>query len=183
VIPWSWQIALYLWLAGMAGGAYCTAFLVDRASDRKQKQLLQIATWIGVPMVLLGSLLLTLELGQGMRFWHLFTEFSALSPMSIGSWLLPLWAIIGIALIALWFAEAFESADPVVTIIEFDALIAFLVGLGAARKVITTGTLGLLFWVGAVLYGVLVPLSLETWPKSWLFRSVCGTLHWTSAKE
>ena len=41
MIPWSWQIAFYLWLAGMAGGAYCTAFLVDRASGRKQKELLQ----------------------------------------------------------------------------------------------------------------------------------------------
>jgi protein NrfD len=254
MIAWSWQIALYLWLAGMAGGAFCTAFLADRASGRKQKELLQIATWMGVPMVLVGALLLTLELGQGMRFWHLLTEFFTLSPMSIGSWLLLIWAAVGIVLIALWFAEAFESVeqqtgmfarvaswlrplvpatevllwvafvlsillvaytgvllsatnqplwsetwllpalfvvsaistgiaalivavllrrrtsvralnllgriDPVVTLVELVTLVAFLIGLGATRTVITTGTLGLYFWVGAVLIGVLVPLGL-----------------------
>jgi formate-dependent nitrite reductase membrane component NrfD len=254
MIPWTWQIALYLWLAGMAGGAYCAAFLADRASGRKQKELLQIATWIGVPMVLLGAALLTLELGQGLRFWHLFTEFFTLSPMSIGSWLLLIWAAVGVVLIALWFAEAFESVerqaglfarvaswlrplvpatevllwvafvlsillvaytgvllsatnqplwsetwllpalfvvsaistgigalvvalllrrrtsvralnllgrvDPVVTLIELVTLVAFLVGLGATRTVITTGTLGVFFWGGAVLIGVLVPLGL-----------------------
>jgi protein NrfD len=254
MIPWSWQIALYLWLAGMAGGAYCTAFLADRASGRKQKELLQIATWIGVPMLLLGGLLLTFELGQEVRFWHLLTEFFTLSPMSIGSWLILIWPAVGITLIALWFAEAFDSTeqqtglfariaswlrplvpatevllwvafvlaillivytgvllsatnqplwsetwllpalftvsaistgvgalmvvlllkrrtsvralnilgrvDPVVTIVELVILVAFLVGLGATRTVITTGTLGLLFWVGAVLIGVLVPLGL-----------------------
>jgi protein NrfD len=254
MIPWTWQIALYLWLAGMAGGAYCAAFLADRASGRKQKELLQIATWIGVPMVLLGAALLTLELGQGLRFWHLFTEFFTLSPMSIGSWLLLIWAAVGVVLIALWFAEAFESVerqaglfarvaswlrplvpatevllwvafvlsillvaytgvllsatnqplwsetwllpalfvvsaistgiaalivavllrrrtsvralnllgriDPVVTLVELVTLVAFLIGLGATRTVITTGTLGVFFWGGAVLIGVLVPLGL-----------------------
>lgn len=254
MIAWSWQIALYLWLAGMAGGAYCTAFLADRVGGRRYKELLQIAVWIGVPMLLLGALLLTLELGQEVRFWHLLTGFFSLSPMSLGSWLLPIWAAVGITLIALWFAEAFESVeqrtgvfarvaswlqplvpatevllwvtfglsvllitytgvllnatnqplwsetwllpalfvvssistgvgalmvvlllrkrtyaralnilgrvDPAVTAIELVTLAAFLVGLGAARRAITTGTLGLLFWVGAVLVGVLIPLGL-----------------------
>lgn len=254
MIPWSWQIAVYLWLGGMAGGAYCAAFLIDRVGGRRQKELLQIATWIGVPMVLLGSLLLTVELGLGVRFWHIFTRFFTLSPMSIGSWLLLLWPIVAIAMIALWFAEAFEPeeqqtgmfarvaswirplvpaidilswfafvlsvlliaytgvllsatnqplwsdnlllpalfvasavstgiavlvvalllrrrrpfraldylsrADPVVGIIELVILVAFLVALGPARQVIISGTLGVLFWVGAVLVGMLVPLAL-----------------------
>jgi protein NrfD len=47
-----------------------------------------------------------------------------------------------------------------VTLVELVTLVAFLIGLGATRTVITTGTLGLLFWVGAVLIGVLVPLGL-----------------------
>jgi formate-dependent nitrite reductase membrane component NrfD len=50
--------------------------------------------------------------------------------------------------------------DPVFTTIELVTLVAFLFGLGAAGTVITTGTLGLLFWVGAVLAGILVPLGL-----------------------
>lgn len=234
MIPWTSLIAFYLWLAGMAGGAYFIAFLAERLGLSEEDGLLKAATWMGVLAVAFGSLLLTLDLGNPLRFWHLLSVFSTLSPMSIGAWLLPIWALIGALMIGLWWLKKWTEAlkvlawinfflsvllitytgvllsatnqplwsetlllpplfvvsaistgigflvitlllkrrtsvhtlnlfgriDPVVTTIELVILVAFLVALGATRTAITAGTLGLLFWVGAVLIGVLVPLGL-----------------------
>ena len=110
---WGWPLIIDLWAAGVAGGGFFAAFLVDRFTGRQHKRLLQIATWIGVPLVLLGVLLLVVDLGNQLWFWHLmvrFVPFSPMvypvSPMSVGTWVLTLWAIVGVILIALWLAES-----------------------------------------------------------------------------
>jgi len=110
-LAWGWPIWLYLFLAGVAGGGFFAAFLINLFTRGKQKALLQIATWIGLPLVLLGVLLLVLDLGNQLNAWHLFVRFLPVSPMSLGSWILLLWAIIAVILIALWFAEAFEQGE------------------------------------------------------------------------
>ena len=108
---WEWPIFIDLWAAGVAGGGYFAAFLVDRFTGRKHKLLVQIATWVGMPLALLGVLLLVLDLGNQLWAWHLFVRFMPISPMSLGSWILLLWSITGVALIALWFAEILEPAE------------------------------------------------------------------------
>ncbi len=108
---WEWPIFIDLWAAGVAGGGYFAAFLVDRFTGRKHKLLMQVATWVGVPLALLGVLLLVLDLGNQLWAWHLFVRFMPVSPMSLGSWILVLWSITGVALIALWFAEILEPAE------------------------------------------------------------------------
>lgn len=109
MMPWKWEIAIYLWVAGIAGGAYFAAFLMDRFSGGKHKSLLRVAPVLGVPLVLVGVLLLVLDLGEPLRAWHLFVRFRLLSPMSMGSWILLVWAIIGVVLIALWWAENLQA--------------------------------------------------------------------------
>ena len=110
---WEWPIFIDLWAAGVAGGGFFAAFLVNRLTGGKHKRLLQIATWIGVPLALLGVLLLVLDLGNQIWFWHLmvtpsapFLAFYPLSVMSIGTWVLTLWSISGTGLIVLWLAES-----------------------------------------------------------------------------
>jgi polysulfide reductase chain C len=108
---WEWPIWLYLWAAGVAGGGFFAAFLINLFTNRKHKPLLQIATWIGLPLVLLGVLLLVIDLGNQARAWRLFVVFLPVSAMSIGSCILLLWAIIAVVLMALWFAELFAETE------------------------------------------------------------------------
>lgn len=135
-MTWEWQVAIDLWLAGLGGGAYFAAFLADRFSGGKHEEWVRIATYLGVPAALIGSLLLAIDLGEQSRAWHLFVGLSPfswqvastygvaslrtwplslnlypISPMSLGSWILLLWSLVGVALIALWFAKAFESIE------------------------------------------------------------------------
>jgi polysulfide reductase chain C len=109
---WGWPLIIDLWAAGVAGGGFFAAFLVDRFTGRKNKQLIRVATWVGVPLALLGVLLLVVDLGNQLWFWHLmvrFVPFSLvffpISPMSMGTWVLTLWSVCGVILIVLWLAE------------------------------------------------------------------------------
>lgn len=102
MITWGFPIYLYLWLAGMAAGAYFTAFLAERFGKHKDHRLLHIALYLGIPAAIVGVIFLLSDLSYPLRFWHLFVFFNLTSPMSIGSWLLILWTGIGVLIVFLW---------------------------------------------------------------------------------
>jgi formate-dependent nitrite reductase membrane component NrfD len=145
-MTWEWPIAIDLLAAGLAGGAYFSGFLTDRISGGKHALLPKIAMFLGVPLVLLGSLLLVLDLGEQLRAWHLFTRFRPGSAMSMGSWILILYALIGIVMIALWWADSFDPEKIKLT------------GLSGLAKVIRPArpALGVLSWIALVLAVVLM---------------------------
>lgn len=118
VLTWKWELIIYLWIAGIAGGAYFSAFMINAVTRNKYPQLPKIATFIGVPLVLLGSLLLVVDLGEQLRAWHLFTRFRLGSPMSMGSWILLLYALLGLVMIALWWVRSFEPGEVRLTVIS-----------------------------------------------------------------
>ena len=140
-MTWEWPIAIDLWVAGMAGGAYFAAFLIDRMSGRKHPLLPKIAMFLGVPLVLLGSLLLVVDLGEQLRAWHLFTRFRAGSAMSMGSWILLLYALIGVVMIALWWSKSFEPEEVRLTVLS---------GLASVIRP-AARALGVLSWIAFVL--------------------------------
>jgi protein NrfD len=145
-MTWQWPLAVYLWIAGIAGGAYFSAFLIDRISRGKHELLLKIAMFLGVPLVLLGSVLLVLDLGEQLRAWHLFTGFRIGSPMSMGSWILLFYSVIGIVLIALWWAGSFEPGELRLTVLS---------GLGAVMRP-ARAAIGVLCWIAVVLAVLLI---------------------------
>jgi polysulfide reductase chain C len=102
---WAWPIWVYLFVAGVAGGGFFATFLAHQFSGGKYKHLLKISTWIGVPLVAVGVILLIVDLGNQLYFWHLMVRFLPVSAMSIGTWLLTIWAILAVVLIILWLAE------------------------------------------------------------------------------
>lgn len=118
VLTWKWELVIYLWIAGIAGGAYFAAFLMNLFTRGKHELLPKVALFIGVPLVLVGSLLLVVDLGEQLRAWHLFTRFRPESPMSMGSWILLFYAVIGIVMIALWWAQSFEPEEVRLTVIS-----------------------------------------------------------------
>ncbi|NIV28536.1 MAG: hypothetical protein GWN58_03165 [Anaerolineae bacterium] len=57
-MSWEWPVVIYLWLAGLAGGAYFVAFLADLFSGGKYHDAKRVAAALGVPSVILGVLML-----------------------------------------------------------------------------------------------------------------------------
>jgi formate-dependent nitrite reductase membrane component NrfD len=114
MITWGLPIWLYLWLAGMAAGAYFAAFLAERFEKHTDHRLLHIALYMGIPTALAGVMFLLSDLSNPLRFWHLFVFFSITSPMSIGSWMLVLWTGIGVLIVFLWHIRNRIHIKPII---------------------------------------------------------------------
>jgi formate-dependent nitrite reductase membrane component NrfD len=94
---WTWYIVPYFFLAGLAGGCYMIATLLrlwGRPGDEPGARLGFYAAFLAF---LPCPLLLTLDLTQPLRFWHMLwnttpgnagPNFKTGSPMSVGSWAL-----------------------------------------------------------------------------------------------
>jgi len=142
MITWGGPIWLYLWLAGMAGGAYFAAFLVDRFMGGTQKALLRLATYVGVPFAIIGVLLLIVDLGVPIRFWHLLAQFDMVSAMSLGTWILFVWVGAAVIMIILWNMTRFvpgEGASAVLSLIE--GVLSWVALVFAALLMTYTGVL------------------------------------------
>jgi formate-dependent nitrite reductase membrane component NrfD len=94
---WTWYIVPYFFLAGLAGGSYVIATLLrlwGRPTDEPAARLGYYAAFLAF---LPCPMLLTLDLTQPLRFWHMLwnttpgnagPNFKTGSPMSVGSWAL-----------------------------------------------------------------------------------------------
>jgi protein NrfD len=92
---WQWLIILYFFVGGLAGGCYFLAALIDLLGTPADRHLARLGYYVALPAVVLSGLLLTLDLGRPLRFWHMLLQSETLrpmlkvwSPMSLGSWAL-----------------------------------------------------------------------------------------------
>lgn len=251
---WYWWIIGYFFVGGIAGGAFLMAAIADFLGGREARPVVLTGYLLAAPLAALCGLLLTLDLGQPLRFWHMLVNvstnqlaFKYWSPMSYGSWVLTgfglcsglafllvlgesrgidlaggmprkvvgalgsvfalffvsytgvllnatnqrvwgdstilgaLFAVsgisTGIAAIVLILSlrrgrdtgaiARLERADLYAVVLELIlllALVGILVVAGSAGALIT-GWLGVLFWVGVLVVGVLVPLALYLRPR------------------
>src|SRR5207244_1499928 len=94
---WTWYILFYFFLAGLAGGSYVIATLLRLAGRPGDEPAARLGYYISFVTTLICPILLTLDLGQPLRFWHMLVnttpgntapEFKYWSPMSVGAWAL-----------------------------------------------------------------------------------------------
>src|ERR671931_403576 len=94
---WTWYILFYFFLAGLAGGAYFLATLLRYWGTPGDEPVARLGFYVPFPATLLGLLLLTLDLKQPLRFWHMLfnttpgqfgLNFNSRTPMSVGVWAL-----------------------------------------------------------------------------------------------
>jgi formate-dependent nitrite reductase membrane component NrfD len=97
---WTWFILLYFFFAGIAGGAYVIGTMLRLFGNPADKAASRIAFIISFPLLLLCPILLTIDLGQPLRFWHMLVDvrtgtpaFKLYSPISLGSWGLTLFGL------------------------------------------------------------------------------------------
>ncbi len=97
---WGWYfIALYFFVGGVSAGAYFIGSLVELFGTEKQHEISRTAFYIALPLILVTPILLIADLGQPLRFWHLFfyvkdgiPYINLQSPLSVGSWALMVFA-------------------------------------------------------------------------------------------
>jgi len=92
---WEWYIVWYFYLGGLAGGAYLLGTLLRLLGDQRDSTIARVAFLIAFPALAICPILLTLDLGRPLRFWHMIINsrtfepnFKYWSPMSVGVWVL-----------------------------------------------------------------------------------------------
>jgi formate-dependent nitrite reductase membrane component NrfD len=94
---WTWYILFYFFLAGLSGGSYVLATLLRLRGGTGDEAAARVGYYVAFPTMLVCPILLTLDLGQPLRFWHMLVNttpggegliFKYWSPMSVGAWAL-----------------------------------------------------------------------------------------------
>jgi formate-dependent nitrite reductase membrane component NrfD len=166
---WTWFILFYFFVAGLAGGCYFLATLLRYWGPPGDEPVARLGFYVPFPATLIGLLLLTLDLKQPLRFWHMLVNttpgqfglnFNSATPMSVGVWVL----LVASAFAFVAFVDSLARDGRI-----SHRLAGGLTGL-------FDGTVGLV-WnvVGTILYlfvagytGVLIAVSNQPiWSDSW----------------
>jgi formate-dependent nitrite reductase membrane component NrfD len=115
---WEWYILGYFFLGGLASGCYILATMLRLWGRREDQAVARIGYLIAFPLVLICPILLTIDLGKPLRFYHMLFSttpgapgpmFKPWSPMSLGTWALLLFGIFSF----ISFVEALTPRDSV----------------------------------------------------------------------
>ena len=97
---WTWFILLYFFFAGISGGAFVLGTMLRLWGSPSDAAASRLGFIISFPLLLICPILLTIDLGQPGRFWHMLVDvgsgtpaFKAYSPMSLGVWALTLFGL------------------------------------------------------------------------------------------
>ncbi len=163
---WTWYILFYFFFAGLSGGSYVIAALLRLHGDPADEPAARVAIYVAFPALVLCPVLLTLDLGQPLRFWHMLVNttpgevapiFRYWSPMSVGAWALLVFAIF----VTVSFVDALVR-DRVIRL----RLLARMLDGGLGKLWMALGGLVGLFVAGYT--GVLLAVSNQPiWSDSW----------------
>ena len=109
-IAWPWPIAVYLFLAGISGGAVAVALMLNFFRHKTETTpIIKSASIIGLATILLGMLCLVLDLTNPLYFWRILVYYNPTSVMSIGVILLLFYIPLVAVLMVMSFADTFSK--------------------------------------------------------------------------
>lgn len=153
---WGWLIAVYLFLGGVAGGAYTIGALNSFMGDGLEMST-TIGLWISFPAILVGTLFLIADLGSPSRAF-----LSGMKPgtswISRGTWIIFVFIILSfVHLILQKFTNIGETASGAMIIDIVSLLgILFAVGTMAYTGILLSASKGIPFWRSGVIPVVFV---------------------------
>lgn len=165
---WSWEIVLYFFLGGLAGGSFLVSSLASLFGFQKSTSLIRAGRYISFMSVLISPILLIKDLGRPERFYNMLRVFKLRSVMSIGTW-----ALSGFGLFC-GLATAHQAAK--------DGLLNWFPPLARLLKALPIKLiegLGSLFGIVVATYtGVLLAsTAVPVWARA---RNILGPLFFTS---
>jgi protein NrfD len=101
---WTWFIIPYFFIGGLAGGAYFLAAILEWFGRPDDRPVVRTGYDVAAVGALVSGFLLTVDLGQPLRFWHMLFQsenfpaivFKSWSPISFGAWAILLFGLFSV---------------------------------------------------------------------------------------
>ncbi|SHH98976.1 NrfD/PsrC family molybdoenzyme membrane anchor subunit [Desulfosporosinus lacus] len=149
-VAWGGLIAIYLFLAGIAGGAFLTASLTDLFSKRYPK-VIRSGAYTAVVSIIIGLGLLVVDLGRPLSFWKLLLNVNMGSVMSIGVFIVSGFTALSVVYgYLIWSSAASQKQFNMTSANTEVTQTSVVQGLQAFRKPVAG--LGVLFSIGTATY-------------------------------
>lgn len=111
---WGFPVALDLFFAGLAAGAFCFSVLAARHKGKEFEVCGRAGAFLAPIGLVLGLSMLIVDLMNKPRFWLTLTVLNTDSPMSLGVWLLTIFALITVLYAICWLPEDIRKRVPVI---------------------------------------------------------------------
>lgn len=169
---WTWYILAYFFFAGLTGGLYALGAMLRLWGRPGDEAVARTAFLWAFPILAVCPILLTLDLGSPLRFYHMLVAttpgeggaiFHYWSPMSAGSWALLIYGVFAF----ISFLGALTGPAPAASVHSVQGGIA-----GGGRLFTTIGGLFALFvasYTGVLLSVSNQPIWSDTWTLGGLF--------------
>ncbi len=161
--PLGVPIAIYFYMTGLSAGSFILSTMAYGFGMTKYKPLGKVGVILAILLLVLAPLNLIADLGQPLRFWHLFPYLQATSPITYGSFLLTLYPLN--CLIYAWFMFSGNAkltrlfgliGIPLATSVH--GYTGFILALSKARALWNTALMPMLFLVSAMVSGLALML-------------------------
>ena len=152
---WTWFIILYFFVGGIAGGACFLAAILDWFGRPEDRPVVRTGYYVAAWGAILCGLLLTVDLGKPLRFWHMLFQsenfpaimFKAWSPISFGAWVVLAFGAFSILSALGVMAEEGRLASPALRAVHRGALGKLVAGISALLGFFLAGYTGILLSV------------------------------------
>lgn len=193
---WSWLIVAHFSLSGLAGGTYFLATMIDLTrQDEDDRRLARLGYYMALPILLMVSIILIVDLSRPDRFWHmlvanhtLWPMFKWWAPMSVGSWGVSLLGFFALLSFLAAFAGHARPQWRFLASLRPPGFPGWLVAVpGALAGLLVTGYTGVMLsvlnrpiWSDTALFGMLFLISAVTMAAALLVLGAHG-LRWLGA--
>lgn len=148
---WGGLIAFYLFLAGIAAGAFLAAALTDLFGKNKYPGVIKAGATIPPVAIIVGLLLLIFDLGRPLHFWKLLLNVNFSSVMSLGTFIISIFT--GLAVIyayVIWTSSSAHTLRTQITSADQEIAAATDARFQVLRKPVAA--VGALFALGTATY-------------------------------
>ncbi|MBO0778534.1 MAG: polysulfide reductase NrfD [Ktedonobacteraceae bacterium] len=83
---WSWEIMLYFFLGGLAGGSSLASTVAHLFGSEEDTSLVRAGRYVSLVSIIISPILLIKDLGRPERFVHMLRVLKLRSAMSLGTW-------------------------------------------------------------------------------------------------
>ncbi|GAC1562100.1 MAG: polysulfide reductase NrfD [Ktedonobacteraceae bacterium] len=165
---WSWEIVLYFFFGGVAGGSFLVSAVASLLGFQKDESIIRVGRYLSFASVIISPLLLIKDLGRPERFINMLRVLKLRSVMSIGTWALSTFGLLcGLATAHQAAKDGLLNWFPLMARLMKALPIKVIESVGAFLGIVVAS------YTGVLLAATAVPV----WARA---RNILGPLFFTS---